>query len=180
MKKLPDGKKPEDIEAWQQEIDGIIPLKRPDEKPSAPLIIGDIIPSPKLDGLYNGNSFKFLSIGDISNLDKNTASKFVKGQFKIEAQLDLHGFSEKEAFTEVINFISDSYAKKRRCVLIITGKGIRNETDAWYESKGVIKEALPVWLNNSDIRPFILSISYAQQADGGEGAVYVLLKRQRL
>ena len=69
--------------------------------------------------------------------------------------------------------------RNHRCVLIITGKGVRKDDDPWYESKGVIKEALPSWLNHPDIRPFILSISYAKQEDGGSGAMYVLLKRQR-
>lgn len=180
MKKLPEGKAPRDIDVWHQEVEGIKAFTQPDEKPSAPLVINDITPSANLKGLYNSNSFKFLSIGDISNLDKNTAEKFTKGQFKIEARLDLHGFTEKEAFSAVVDFILNSYTQKQRCVLIITGKGIKNENDAWYEPKGVIKEALPVWLNSPEIRPFILSMSYAKQTDGGQGAMYVLLKRQRL
>lgn len=180
MKKLPEVKSPQDIDAWQQEIEGIIPINQPEERPSSPLIIEDIVPTPKMEGLYNSNSFTFLNVGDISNIDKNTAEKFIKGQFKIEARLDLHGFSEKDAFSEVVHFISSSYAKKLRCVLIITGKGSKNENDAWYETKGIIKEALPMWLNNPEIRPFVLSMSYAKPTDGGQGAMYVLLKRQRL
>jgi DNA-nicking Smr family endonuclease len=64
-------------------------------------------------------------------------------------------------------------------VLIITGKGQKDGSMPWYETRGVIREALPSWLNLPEIRPFILSMSPATQADGGSGAMYVLLKRHR-
>ena len=67
----------------------------------------------------------------------------------------------------------------KRCVLIITGKGLRDDNKPWYETTGVINQALIGWLNNPEIRPFILSVAQAKQSDGGSGAYYILLKRQR-
>ena len=179
MKKLPDSIYPSDTEVWIEEIEQVSKLFQPDERPSAPLIIKEIEPSLNLKGVYNANSFTELSVGDTDNLDKNTAGKFRKGQFKIEARLDLHGRTEKEAFAAVVDFVKNSYIKNKRCILIITGKGIKNDNDPWYEAKGIIREALPKWLNHPEIRPFILSMSPATQTDGGSGAMYVLLKRQR-
>ena len=181
MKKLPKIKhlQDEDIDAWIEATGDITPLKQPAEKPQAPLIIDEIKPSMQLDGLYNSNSFAELKIGNTDNIDKNSAEKFIKGKYKIDARLDLHGQTEKQAFLAVESFIRNSYVNRHRCVLIITGKGIRKDDDPWYESKGIIKEALPSWLNHPDIRPFILSMAYAKQEDGGSGAMYVLLKRQR-
>lgn len=179
MKKLPEITAPKDVEAWFAEVEKVKPTKQPEEKPSAPLVIKEVEPSLRMEGVYNSNSFNELAVGNTDNLDKNTAEKFRKGQFKIEARLDLHGRTEKEAFSAVGDFIHNSYVCGRRCVLIITGKGLKNDNDAWYETKGIIREALPQWLNHVDIRPFVLSMSPALPADGGSGAMYVLLKRKR-
>ena len=179
MKKLLNSQQPKDIDAWIAEMEEVKPLPQPEEKPSAPLIINEIKPSLTMGGVYNQNSFTELAVGNTDNLDKNTAEKFRKGQFKIEARIDLHGRTEKEAFAAVEDFVKNSYICGRRCVLIITGKGIKREDDAWYEAKGIIREALPKWLNHPDIRPFVLSMSPALPADGGSGAMYVLLKRKR-
>lgn len=179
MKKLLE-KQPEDIEAWQEEISGIRRLKQPEERPSAPLVLDEVRLSPQMEGVYNINSFTPLVLGKTDCLDRNTAEKLRNGRFKIDARLDLHGRTEKEAFAAVLDFIRYSFSLKRRCVLIITGKGIKKEDDVWYEAKGIIREALPGWLNHADIRPFVLGITQALPADGGSGAFYVLLKRQRL
>ena len=179
MKKLPEAKTPEDVEAWFEEVENIVTIKQPEEKPQAPLILKPVEPSLSEEGLYNANSFQFLEVGNTDNIDGNTAEKFRKGQLQIEAKLDLHGLKEKEAFESVKNFILNAYMQKKRCVLIITGKGIKKDNDPWYETKGVIREALPSWLNHPEIRPFILSMTSAKIEDGGSGAMYVLLKRQR-
>lgn len=180
MKKLPDIKNyPQDIDSWYEETAEIIPLNQPEEKPVAPLVIDEIKPSLHCEGLYNQNSFNEINLGNTDNIDKNTASRFVKGNYKIDAQIDLHGYTEKEAFLAVAEFIKDSYMQNKRCILIITGKGIKKEDEPWYESKGVINQALLNWINHPDIRPFVLSIAQAKQSDGGSGAFYVLLKRQR-
>ena len=182
MKKLPEVRLPEDNDdnkAWEDEVSDIAPMSQPQEKPQAPLVISEVSNSISYEGLYNANSFNKLDVGNTDNLDKNTASKFVKGKLNIDARLDIHGLTEKNAFIAVKKFIQNGYAKGFRCLLIITGKGIKNNDSPWYEAKGVIKEAFPEWLNNDDIRPFILSASQATQNDGGSGAFYVLLKRKR-
>lgn len=180
MKKLPDIKHlPKDIDLWYEETQDVEVLDQPDEKPLPPLIIKEVQPSLRCEGLYNSNSFSEITLGNTDNIDKNTASKFVKGNYKIEARLDLHGYTEKGAFSSVVEFIKNSYIQKKRCVLIITGKGLKDNNKPWYEMTGIINQALMGWLNNPEIRPFILSVSQAKQSDGGGGAFYVLLKRQR-
>lgn len=180
MRKLPEIKHlPEDVELWYEETQDVEAFIQPQEKPMHPLIVKEIQPTPQYEGLYNANSFNEIILGNTDNIDKNTASKFVKGNYKIEARLDLHGYTEKGAFSAVLEFIKDSYIQKKRCILIITGKGLKDDKRPWYETKGIINQALMGWLNNPEIRPFILSVSQAKQSDGGGGAFYVLLKRQR-
>ena len=179
MKKLPECNIPDDLDSWFEEISEIKQLKHTDELPTSPLIIKEIEPSLCGKGFYNHNSFNKLEIGDTNNIDKKTATRFLKEQFKIDAKLDLHGYREKEAFEIVQDFLTSCYIKGMRCLLIITGKGIKKDKDPWYETKGIIKEALPRWLNHPDIRPMVLSVAQAKQEDGGSGAFYILLKRQR-
>lgn len=177
MKKLPKCAEPEDIDEWSDEVADIKKFSPVDEIPSAPLIIEEIKPSINTKGLYNRNSFSPLAVGDVANIDRNLAEKFTSGKLKIEARLDLHGFSEKQAFSAVAEFIQNSYASGKRCVLVITGKG--STAEAWWESKGVIRQSFAQWINHIDIRPYLLSVAPANPTDGGSGAFYCLLKRQR-
>ena len=129
--------------------------------------------------VYNGDRLAHLDVGCTDNIDANLATNFKRGELKIQKRLDLHGYTEKEAFEEVENFIKKSYQTKLRCVLIVTGKGIRKESDDIFMPKGIIKERVPHWLNSFELRPLILSFSYALPADGGDGALYILLRRHR-
>lgn len=177
MKKLPKCTEPKDVDEWQAEIADVKAMPSVEERPQSPLVIDEIKPSVSGKGLYNHNSFNELQIGDMANIDRNLAEKLVAGKLKIEGRLDLHGLSEKQAFDKVREFIVDSYVAGKRCVLIITGKGLSKEV--WWESKGIIRQSFAQWLNNIEIRPYLLAATQATSRDGGTGAFYCLLKRQR-
>lgn len=116
-------------------------------------------------------------------IDRRTEDRFRKGQMQIEGRLDLHGLTLKEAEPAVREFVRQSHAANRRCLLVITGKGqgaARDDDRAWYESaKGQIRRSLRHWLDASDLKPLILSIAPAQRQHGGSGAFYILLRRRR-
>lgn len=109
-----------------------------------------------------------------AGLDKSNAKKLKKGQHPIEGQIDLHGMTQKKAYTAINSFIQNSFNARKRCILIITGKG--NKLDG---SVGVLRLAVPRWLNEEPNRSCILAFSYAMPKDGGEGALYILLKKKR-
>ncbi|OIR00751.1 endonuclease MutS2 [mine drainage metagenome] len=113
-----------------------------------------------------------LDHGKTVGIDRRTAERLKKGGMAIEARLDLHGLIQDEAYSALRRFILASFERERRCLLVITGKGTR-------EGSGVLRGQVPRWLNEASLRPFILAFSYAQPRDGGEGALYVLLKRRR-
>ena len=165
--------------AWAEAVTGVKKLPPTEEKPEAPLILGNITPKINYAAAYSGNALERLEVGNTDNIDRRTAEKFKRGEFQIERRLDLHGLTEKEAFSAVDDFIRHAYLQGLRCVLIVTGKGLTREDDAWYEKKGILKECVPNWLNNPELRPLILSISHARPEDGGKGALYVLLRRVR-
>lgn len=109
-----------------------------------------------------------------AGLDRRSDDKLRRGQMKIEARLDLHGMSQAEAHAALGDFLVRSYERGRRCVLVITGKGSRSK-----EEGGVLRKKVPQWLKEGKLAGLILAAHPAKPKDGGEGAMYVLLRRQR-
>lgn len=107
-------------------------------------------------------------------LDKRTAARLRRGQLPIEARIDLHGLTRDEAHRALEGFLGSAHDAGKRCVLVITGKGLRASGEM-----GVLRDAVPRWLNAPPIRPLILAFRPAPPRDGGAGALYVLLKRKR-
>jgi len=88
----------------------------------------------------------------------------------IAARLDLHGLNQDQARSAVIGFIRRSHEEGARAVLIITGKGAMGD--------GILRRCTPDWLADPTIRPLIAGLSSAERHHGGEGALYVALKRR--
>lgn len=117
---------------------------------------------------------------DHSDIDRRTYQRLKRGQIQIEATLDLHGLSLREAYNQALNFISRCYMGNKRCVLIITGKGRRQfNRDVDAPKRGVIRDALPGWLEDAPLKSMVLKYSHAVPKDGGQGAFYVYLRRNR-
>lgn len=114
-----------------------------------------------------------LAHGDVAGLDRRTALRFRRGQLAVEARLDLHGMTQAEAHRALDAFLAGQQAAGRRCVIVVTGKGVARE------GGGVLRAAVPRWLNEAPNRDRVLAFAYARQKDGGAGALYVLLKRRR-
>jgi len=116
-------------------------------------------------------------------LDRRTSERLKRGQLPIEARLDLHGMTQDTAHAALNRFIAEGARRGTRVVLIITGKGARPRTDLdplWAEpGVGILKSAVPRWLNELPNRPRILAFTGARPEHGGSGALYVLLRRQR-
>ena len=164
---------------WDNFIKGIKKMPQP-KVPEKPIPKPkDIRPNVDLTTVYTGDKLSDLEFNNTDNIDNKTAQKFRKNEFKIEATLDLHGYTEDKAFEEVNTFIKSSYIKGLRCILIITGKGLHQEDDSIFSPRAVLKNKVPQWLNLYDLRPLILSFTHPSQKLGGEGALYILLRRKR-
>jgi DNA-nicking Smr family endonuclease len=81
--------------------------------------------------------------------------------------------TQAEAHQALTAFIRASSDAGRRCVLVITGRGLGPN------GSGVLKNAVPRWLEEPDLRRQVLATATAQPRDGGAGAAYVLLRRRR-
>ncbi len=120
-------------------------------------------------------------------IDKATAEKLRRGKLKIEARIDLHGMTQGQAYDVLVSFLINCHKQGKRCVLVITGKGrkydkIGEESGKnWIESKpGILREKLPLWLGTKPLNEIILKTQEAKAKDGGSGATYVLIRKNRI
>lgn len=104
------------------------------------------------------------------HIEPNRRRRLIKEHDPIGARLDLHGFDQDQARPALEGFIRRAYADGHRAVLIITGKGKIGH--------GVLKKRTPEWLAAPALREMIAGVSQADQRHGGEGALYVALKRR--
>jgi len=111
--------------------------------------------------------------GIAPGVDRKHLRKLRSGKLAVEARIDLHGLTAREARAEVQRFVAQSWDCERRCLLIVHGRGQHSEGEA------VLKAQLPIWLAQPPAGPKILAFSTAIPRDGGFGATYVLLRRHR-
>lgn len=124
-------------------------------------------------------------------IEKRKSRQLEKGRRPIEAVLDLHGMRQREAHAALRHFIAKSHAGGLKFVKVITGKGARLGDDdrrhrafdvpvgAWGEGeRGVLKRLVPDWLREPGIGALVVGFSSAGRGHGGEGALYVELRRR--
>ena len=115
-------------------------------------------------------------------LDRQTARQLDKGRLAVEARLDLHFMRQREAHAALRRFLKSAQGKGYRHVLVITGKGAAPDaTKSFYEDdeRGVLRQAVPHWLAAPDLAHVVVSYSAAPRRLGGEGALYVRLRRTK-
>lgn len=96
-----------------------------------------------------------------------------RGDFSVQAELDLHGLSRVEALKELERFLHFSSQKNLRCVRVIHGKGKNSKN-----SEGVLRKSVPRWLSTRRFARLIIAFTSAPPRDGGVGASYVLLRKR--
>jgi len=110
--------------------------------------------------------------GRNTSVSRETLDKLEKGVFAVRSHVDLHGMALDDAKQTVDEFLTDCQRRGERCVLVITGKG-RNSPG----QIGVLRQAIPEWLARGPSARSVLAFVTARQCDGGEGALYVLLRK---
>jgi len=124
----------------------------------------------------------------LTGIDRRTSQRLGRGQIEFDAKLDLHGHSREDAFMALRRFLTDARRSGLRCVLVVTGKGdspfARHtlHSTRFYdtpERQGVLRSALPQWLEEPELRALVSGFQPAHPKHGGGGAFYVLLRRSR-
>ena len=140
----------EERELWQQEVAG----KKPSVKNPVPkAAVGSELKQKAI-------SAKITPSQSLSAKEKKRIAD------TIEAIIDLHGLSEAAAHARLARFIAVAVQQRKRRLLVITGKG-----------GGVLKTAVPQWLDAPALRQHIAALATAPREKGGEGALLVLLKK---
>ena len=112
-------------------------------------------------------------------MDKNTVMKIKNGKIRISGILDLHSFTLKESKEKVIKFIEKNFLYGNRLNLIITGKGKRLSVSDGWKSDGKLKKNVPIWLSSTYLSKYILWFDIASPEKGGNGALFVYLKKAK-
>ncbi|MFD2235746.1 Smr/MutS family protein, partial [Phaeospirillum tilakii] len=112
-----------------------------------------------------------LGHGHTPGLDRRSAERLKRGEMAIDGALDLHGMTQDAAHAALDGAIERAWAAGRRMLLVVTGKGAHGD--------GVLRRQVPRWLNQSPLRERILGFCHARAHHGGDGALYVLIRRRR-
>ena len=120
------------------------------------------------------------------SFDRKRLKRIATGRIEIEGRIDLHGLRESEAHLRLRGYLRQAHAQGKRTVLVITGKG-RDEVDMYAAfdlgedraPRGVLKRNVPRWLGEPDLMSIVVSFTTAHVRHGGEGALYVHLRRER-
>ena len=134
---------------------------------------------------------------DISDKDQKDWNTFVEGNEKLPNKdlkvkeknfvkiksIDLHGYTLDEANKIIENFINKAYLENINKLIVVTGKGLHsdNEKDPYVSKElGILKYSVPEFIsNNSGLMNLINEISDAEIEDGGSGAFYIFLKKNK-
>ena len=178
MSQRPD---PDDLAAFQAAVDGARPLRPADRisfempKPSArprqreldeAAAIAESLDSPlSIDDLLAiGDADSFLRTG----LPRTVLRDLRRGRWAIQRHLDLHGLNRHEAHDEVTLFLAEATSAGKRCVRIVHGRGYGSPG-----REGILRQLVKGWLAR---RRDVMAFCHAPSCDGGQGALWVLLK----
>ena len=109
-------------------------------------------------------------------LGRRERSHLARGRKEIEARLDLHGMTQSRAHRALFNFLARCSDDGMTFVLVITGKGRASNADP---ERGVLRRQVPHWLGLPEFRSFVIGFEEAHIGHGGEGALYVRVRRGR-
>lgn len=111
-----------------------------------------------------------------------TANRLRRGLIRPDARVDLHGLTQSAAHRTLFAWLTAAHNRGHRLVLVVTGKGNpRNDENApWMMSDhGVLKEMVPRWLKEAELAALIAHVRPAHSTHGGDGALYVYLRKRR-
>ena len=190
--------RPEELELWQQIAQSADPMhkhrkpvQQPKPKPAKP---GPIRPQmPPLSSFTLGQAAAPLAEtraepqttaswlrADPVQMDARAFGRLKRGKLVPEARLDLHGMTLDQAHPELLRFVLTSQTRGLRLVLVITGKGSREDPyDPMPHRRGVLKRQVPMWLKQPPAAQAVLQIAEAHLRHGGTGAYYVYLRKRR-
>ncbi|MHC1728994.1 MAG: Smr/MutS family protein [Syntrophobacteraceae bacterium] len=167
-----------DVNPLPGEVQSKVPLRPPERKYPRFLEQEELESYTQLvdlvagDGPFELSSSDEYTDGAVLGISPEVLKKLREGYFSYQDHLDLHGLNRQEARGEVTAFIMESFVLRRRCVLIIPGRGLNSK-----DKEPVLKNNLVAWLTRAPLKRAVLAFASARSYDGGWGAFYVLLRK---
>jgi DNA-nicking Smr family endonuclease len=116
------------------------------------------------------------AVPPLVGLGRRERTKLSRGKSAIDARLDLHGMTQLRAHHALLGFLQRAHHDGLTFVLVITGKGTASGLDA---ERGVLRRQVPQWLSLPEFRSLVVGFEQAHIGHGGEGALYVRIRRAR-
>jgi DNA-nicking Smr family endonuclease len=113
----------------------------------------------------------------LAPLGRRERSQLSRGRKEIEARLDLHGMTQARAHRALASFLHRAHRDGLTFVLVITGKG---RTTGAESERGILRRQVPHWLSLPEIRSLVVGFEEAHIGHGGEGALYVRIRRSKM
>ena len=113
----------------------------------------------------------------LAPLGRRERSQLSRGRKDIDARLDLHGMTQTRAHRVLFTFLQRAHHDGLTFVLVITGKGKVGGAES---ERGVLRRQVPQWLNLPEFRSMVVGFEEAHIGHGGEGALYVRVRRARI
>jgi len=104
------------------------------------------------------------------DIEPGRKRRIARGRDSLEARIDLHGLDQDHAKAVLLGFLTRAQADGYRAALVITGKGVQGD--------GILRRRAPEWLSDPTMRHVVAGFSPAAQHHGGDGALYVAIKRR--
>jgi DNA-nicking Smr family endonuclease len=115
----------------------------------------------------------------LAPLDRRLKQRVARGREPIDARIDLHGMTQAQAHAALLRFLHRAQADGVKTVLVVTGKGSGKASSSVERERGVLKRQVPLWLALPEFRLLVVGFDDAHVGHGGEGALYVRLRRTR-
>lgn len=143
--------------------------KKPPQRPEHALAAPPVSPPKKL------------AIRPLVPIDTRTKRKIARGAIEVTARIDLHGMTQREAFSALRAFLARTQMAGGRLAIVITGKGRSGAADLVFDpnERGVLRRVVPQWLSSPDLRDLVGGFEEAAPGHGGGGALYVRLRRPK-
>jgi DNA-nicking Smr family endonuclease len=163
---------------WETVTRSVKPLRKRIVRPPQNGSIGEPaarpLPKKSVERHIPLNPLKAVSPPPLVVFDRRTKQKIARGRHDIDGRIDLHGYTQAEAYGALLRFLRTTQAKGGKLVLVITGKGMKDATE-----RGVLRRQVPLWLALPEFREYVVGFDAAGAAHGGDGALYVMLRKLR-
>lgn len=177
----------EDREVWERLRQTVRPLrKRRSETPAEPEPEAASATGPRRRTSHTTAPAPQVAVAQTasvvaspSRLDEKTRRGLSRGAVGVDARIDLHGMRQERAHRALVAFLLRAQAEDVRIVLVVTGKGSAGEDRASEDRRGVLRQSVPGWLAHPDLREIVAGLAPASRRHGGDGALYVRLRRRR-